>query len=225
MKMKWQIVTDDGNEYRIMDKMGEVDVFSGQDRIATIKEEFSQTDSYWETPNKAQTYYMTTAVERAILDFKNLDSLNLEGIETIQIVGERPSTLPAGWIVFNAARPLAGSLIEADSDRALASGMVPNVWTGVFISGVFYAAVDPADDDAQQWIDQNRNLDARVLKWIPVADHRARVEEWAEQLFAVRNFKSKGGSGLSGIDFEDIDLMYRNHSDVRIIDPINIYDG
>lgn len=55
---------------------------------------------------------------------------------------------PAGWIVMNAPRPLIGQM---------------TLDNGPFLTGRFYAAVDPADPRAADYIKTNINLDCRVV--------------------------------------------------------------
>jgi hypothetical protein len=70
---------------------------------------------------------------------------------TLRVLGERPSTIPAGWEVWNAPRPLFGSLC----------------WEGEFRRGVHYAAIDPADEWATRWARRNEQLDGWRLEWLP----------------------------------------------------------
>lgn len=55
---------------------------------------------------------------------------------------------PAGWIVMNAPRPLAGH---------------KSLEGGPFLTGRFYAAIDPAELNAAGLIDANRKLDAAIV--------------------------------------------------------------
>ena len=52
------------------------------------------------------------------------------------IIGDRPSHVPATADIFNAPRPLFGSL---DNE-------MPLTWKSDFIAGIFYAAVTQEDD-------------------------------------------------------------------------------
>jgi len=79
-----------------------------------------------------------------------------------------------GVIIFNAPRPLYGE-----------------TWTGDFISGVFYAAVDTGNqtpslvDDCFLWqiqIDKNVRLDAAVLTWFNDEDLDRFTKEYTEWL-------------------------------------------
>lgn len=55
--------------------------------------------------------------------------------------------VPAGWLVMNAPRPLLGS----------------QTMNGEFVTGRFYAAIDPADSMAKAFMAENIKLDARLL--------------------------------------------------------------
>ena len=55
--------------------------------------------------------------------------------------------IPEGWVLMNAARPLVGNL----------------QYEGDFLSGRYYAALDPSDEYFENRIKQNVNLDASVV--------------------------------------------------------------
>ena len=76
----------------------------------------------------------------------------------VKVIGTRPDHIPEGWPIYNAPRPLYGE----------------PTWTGDFIHGIFYAAVDPADDYGARFIQCNTNLDAWQLEW--VSEEEAVVE-------------------------------------------------
>lgn len=73
---------------------------------------------------------------------------------------ERPNQAPEGWRVFNAPRPLYGTVVFENGQYQA------KAWTGPFVSGIFYAAVGPDDPDALSWLEANRNLDASELVFI-----------------------------------------------------------
>ena len=72
------------------------------------------------------------------------------------IIGDRPSHVPATADIFNAPRPLFGSL---DNE-------MPLTWKSDFITGIFYAAVTQEDDLRSNWMEQNRRLAATRLVFI-----------------------------------------------------------
>jgi hypothetical protein len=67
-----------------------------------------------------------------------------------------PPQAPLGWEIYNAPRPLYGSRDNSG----------PYTWQGEFISGVFYAAIDPDDPDAEMWRQKNEQLDAVRLEFV-----------------------------------------------------------
>lgn len=79
--------------------------------------------------------------------------------------------------IFNAPRPLMG---HGD-------------WTGNFISGVFYAAVDPKGERADQMIDFNIRMDADLLTWFSKDDVIKEGKSWAKE---------------SGISYEELTKWY-----------------
>lgn len=65
-----------------------------------------------------------------------------------RLTTEQSMDAPADWIIMNAPRPLLGhQTLEG----------------GAFLSGRFYAAIDPKGDNAKNMVEQNRKLDARVV--------------------------------------------------------------
>lgn len=79
-----------------------------------------------------------------------------------------------GWTVYNAPRPLMGA----------------ETWTGEFRHGVFYAAVPPDGDladefgDAPVWRERNHGLDGWPCEIVPMATicayWEAKVKEYPE---------------------------------------------
>lgn len=65
-----------------------------------------------------------------------------------RFTAERVMDVPDGWIVMNAPRPLLGT---------------KTLEGGPFMSGRFYAAIDPADSMAAGFVAENIKLDARVV--------------------------------------------------------------
>lgn len=66
---------------------------------------------------------------------------------TNQPISADGKAIPADWIVLNAPRPIVG-----DMD-----------WSGDFLSGRFYAAIDPKGEYAASRLSTNEGLDARVV--------------------------------------------------------------
>ena len=73
---------------------------------------------------------------------------------------ERPADIPADWTIYNAPRPLFGHVR----------------WQGDFRHGVFFAAVapegDPADEfnDAAEFHKRDRQLDGHECLWVSKAE-------------------------------------------------------
>jgi hypothetical protein len=68
----------------------------------------------------------------------------------------RPKEAPKGWEIYNAPRPLFGT---RENNK---------VYTreGEFISGIFYAAINPDDPDANMWREENEQLNATRLEYV-----------------------------------------------------------
>ena len=81
-------------------------------------------------------------------------------LKVYKVLGQRPDKvltdegfkkLPHRWEVYNAPRPLYGHLS----------------WTGDFLHGIFYVAIDPSDDYvAENWKQENIRLDGWLLEWV-----------------------------------------------------------
>jgi hypothetical protein len=70
-------------------------------------------------------------------------------MRTRKVIGTFPSGIPTNWELYNAPRPLYGK-----------------TWEGDFISGIFYAAIDPSHPDASIWREENRKLDATRIMFV-----------------------------------------------------------
>ena len=84
-----------------------------------------------------------------------LDSLTVQ-FETIQWSGSRPSQAPAGWVLFNAYRPLCGTLKPTGGGNRWVGARGPR--------GQHWAAVDPADSLARQWLECNLRDGAVIVE-------------------------------------------------------------
>ena len=71
--------------------------------------------------------------------------------------------VPEGWIVYNAPRPLMGH----------------EGWSGEFVHGIFYAAVNPAGEYADVYCKHNQEIDGHVVRWVT----KSEVLEWARRKF------------------------------------------
>jgi len=87
----------------------------------------------------------------------------------VSLEDERLQDVPEGWIIMNAPRPLIGD----------------KEWQGDFRHGVFYAAIDPNNDEppGAEWrIQQNKDLDGWVLKCVSQEEVNAYVRAKAADL-------------------------------------------
>lgn len=80
--------------------------------------------------------YQASIAAQAIADFKG------------RVFAAKTFDVPENWIVMNAPRPLLGHQTFSN---------------GPFLSGRYYAAIDPCDSMASIYIEKNRQLDARVV--------------------------------------------------------------
>lgn len=81
--------------------------------------------------------------------------------KTVKVIGQRPANIPADWRIYNAPRPLYGD----------------QTWQGDFFHGIFYAAVNLINDEANLYIQLNTNLDGWILEY--VAEETAVAESLA----------------------------------------------
>jgi len=77
---------------------------------------------------------------------------SIEDFKGVIAAPESLPEFPEGWIVMNAARPLAGHRTKE----------------GEFLDGRYYAAIDPAGFNVEGMIEQNRDLAASVVLPVPV---------------------------------------------------------
>lgn len=68
-------------------------------------------------------------------------------------------------LIFNAPRPLCGD----------------PTWTGKFIHGCHYCAIDPKDEFAAAFMDQTIRLDGHLLKWVSEDELKAYGESLAAE--------------------------------------------
>lgn len=105
-------------------------------------------------------------------------------------IGQRPAHVPDGWLIYNAPRPLWGTLVNKPE-----GGQQGMTWTADFIGGVHYAAVDPADDLAAQWDANNADLDARLLIFITERQAISAAVRWYQA--------SKFANEIAALDLDD----------------------
>ena len=112
---------------------------------------------------------------------------------TIQRLLENTVTIPAGWLIFNAPRPLSGT-VTADGQM---------VWVGEFRHGIYYAAVNPSPEDfGPKLMKLNVELDGWLCQYVTEKD----IETWG------RTYCSEYGIDYAEQDFRDIQRSYFNQA-------------
>lgn len=71
-------------------------------------------------------------------------------MKTVKVIGNRPAHVPQDWPIHNAPRPLYGQ----------------KLWQGDFFHGIFYAAIDPADEYSPGFVKENDRNDAYELVYL-----------------------------------------------------------
>src|SRR6266498_583615 len=80
----------------------------------------------------------------------------------------RPEGVPDDWLIFAATRPITG----------------PRIWG----DGRFFAAVNPRDEYAADFIYSNAKEDAKLIQYVTMKD----VHEWAYRYFTQRGWETEG---------------------------------
>jgi len=108
------------------------------------------------------------------------------------------------------------------------------------VRGVFYAQVDPSDPSASMWIEQNRRLDACVIRFVSQDEHVARVRKWVDDEWLPEAAKRYPRSVVADIrqkiadgthDFRLLDGQYRNAAEkrgIRVVgacEDVEVCDG
>ena len=78
----------------------------------------------------------------------------------------RPYQAPEGWTIWNAPRPLYGSV----------------EWQGDFLHGIFYVAIAPDEQRSAWMIAENASLDGWVIEFIDDDAYAKIVTEMAKAL-------------------------------------------
>ncbi len=102
---------------------------------------------------------------------KNHKVFHAKGTRPAQVPDRSKSAgqmIPENWIIFNAPRPIYASFSTNYTQ--------PLDWVGDFIHGIFYTAVDPAD---QRLIALNTELDA----WEVVYHTAEEAVDWAHKYY------------------------------------------
>ncbi len=75
-------------------------------------------------------------------------------MRTRRIIAERPANIPNDWVIMNASRPFMGH----------------EMWTGDFVSGVFYAALNQKESNYEAKLNFNQSQDATILEYVSRQD-------------------------------------------------------
>jgi hypothetical protein len=103
-----------------------------------------------------------------------------------RIISAPPDQAPTRWLVFNAPRPLRG-------DRN---------WEGQFKHGIFYVAIDPMSDEANDMVAENDESDGWLCQY---------VTEEAVMAWAREYFRKYPEVNLEEVDREKINYSYLYH--------------
>jgi N12 class adenine-specific DNA methylase len=87
----------------------------------------------------------------------------------IRLLDPRPEDVPSDYLIFNAPRPLLG-----DKD-----------WTGDFLHGIFYAAIDITSASADRTIQDIIDLDGWLCEYVTQAD----IEKWERERATVYDIR------------------------------------
>ena len=96
---------------------------------------------------------MNTRRELAAMDLQEL----IAQFEIVTANKPRPAHVPAGWLVFNAPRPLYGTLIATGGSE---------VWQDTSgLIGWHFAAINLADPMARVWLECNLRNKAVLIQY------------------------------------------------------------
>lgn len=98
----------------------------------------------------------------------------------------RPDYVPDSWLVFNAARPIGASPVYGRAHKYA-------FWQGNFHHGIYYAAINPEDGNADGLIQYNNEMDGYLCIWVTHAE----VLAWAMCYYTNLLTKWKNGGTLS----------------------------
>lgn len=111
--------------------------------------------------------------------------------QVTHLTAGEPMTVPESWLVFVAPRPLAGSLVTLKRDWLCGC-----VWRDTWC----YAAIDPEDPWAANWIESNRRDKASLMVYMSEAEvmQKARQALLAQYPGEVSTLKKKRSVGTLG---------------------------
>jgi hypothetical protein len=115
-------------------------------------------------------------------------------------IADHPANIPANALVFNAPRPLYGTMT---ADAAL-------TWQSGFLSGVHYAAVSPNDDYRHEWVRHNKEMDAVLVWYVSEAEAMRLVTQYVTDYLDTHPKASISG-GLDAFVERNWRQMFFNH--------------
>lgn len=117
--------------------------FVGTENGTTLKPKAIETV---EASTSGMEMCIKVATDSALLSKADASAVNVDHLKT-RMVERLTVDVPATWIVMNAPRPLLGT----------------RTMEGDFVTGCFYAVIDPCDPMAENFVSENEKLDARLL--------------------------------------------------------------
>ena len=131
-----------------------------------------------------------------------------------------PAEVPADWLIFNTSRPLEGTLneevaeaIKARNDEQVFSAPILSpdrvgvTWQSSNGFGLFFAAVDPSDPQADFWIERNNSMDAHLCVWVT----REEVKSWV-YAYVAKNYPDISQEEVDDFEHRELVTMYLNHN-------------
>jgi len=106
---------------------------------------------------------------------------------------ETPEQVKDSWFICNAPRPLYGDV----------------TWNGPFLGGVFYAAVDPQDENTAFCLKRNAELDSRILIFHTKQELIELACEWYKEhyLKAYENIDLDDKDHVAGLVRKALDIL------------------
>lgn len=105
-------------------------------------------------------------------------------MRTRRIIAERPAKIPKTWTIMNAPRPLMGH----------------EMWTGDFISGVFYVGLNKEESSYDTKFDFNQSQDATIL-------HYTTQQEVVDEMIDYYQARPKLWERLKDHDFNNPEIQ------------------
>lgn len=151
-------ISNDGYDCSLYLQFGWENVFE----VSVDFEDRDVVDIAQEFNERTQEWAIEMGILKALIPSKFIlpgyADLEIDHLKT-RIVDVMPVESPSDWLVMNAPRPLLGT----------------QTMNGDFLTGRFYAIINPDDFMAEKYIEENRKLDARLVVEIPRANQMEMV--------------------------------------------------